>query len=176
MRSQTKDTRLLVAGVVAFLALVVYLSVAFAGTHAITSVTAPQVNKLAPYVASNSKLVAIPRRQKDRYTVHVTAAGPGYYGALVPTLISQPEPGKYEIGFSLRGALPGRIGIELDEFRPGRSPKLLDIMVPAPVRWRHFRFTRQVRGRWLGVGLFVYRRAASRGSRQWFEIRGLTVR
>jgi hypothetical protein len=178
---KTNDSRLFLAGIVAVLALVVYLAVAFANMH-LHPLAAPtatsKTNPFAPFVRSNSKLVRLPHRKKGGLTLRVTPAGPGYFGALAPTLVSEP-PSRFNFVLSLwlKGARPGKIGIELDEFRSsGPSPKLVDATVPATAKWRRFTFNRRVsRGSWLGLGLFVYRVTSTATPKKWFEVRDVSV-
>lgn len=177
MRSQSKDTRLLVAGIVAFLALVVYLGVAFANTHASSGTISATGNPFGYWVAHNADLTRVRHHPKRAgLTVRVSPAAAGSYGVLVPTLLSDPTPGRrFVAGLWLRGARPGRIGVTVDEFRPdATSVYLVDTTVPATTRWRHFNFRGRVEGHWLGLGMYVYRLANAR-SRKWFEVRGLTV-
>jgi hypothetical protein len=180
VRSRSNDTRLLVAGVVAAAALMAYLAVAFARIH--SSSAAPNVSgELAPWTPYASKLVPIPLRG-GRFAVRVTPAtrGPapgGSYGALVQTLAPYPTSGRrYAVGVGLRGAGPGRIGVQIDEFRPGVTRYLVQTTVPATARWHHFRFNFRVKGRWLGLAMYVYRlRQTSSGKPMPFAVRGLTL-
>jgi hypothetical protein len=176
VRAQSTDTRLLVAGVVAFLALVVYLSVAFANTHASGGVGPNGAPYYGSWVPHDSKLVRLPQRRRGGLAFRVSPTAGGSYGALVPTLASDPPPGhKFVVGLSLRGARPGRIGVEIDEFSPGAtSVYVVNTTVPATSKWRHFTFKGRVKGRWLGLGMYVYRVRNGRKGK-WFEVRGLTA-
>jgi hypothetical protein len=101
-----------------------------------------------------------------------------YYGALVPTLASDPPPGrKWVVGLWLKGASPGRIGVEVDEFSPGAtSVYIVNTTVPATARWHHFSFPLRVKGRWLGLGMYVYRlRQTEFTAQTWFAVRGLKL-
>jgi hypothetical protein len=177
VRSSSKDTRLLVVGVVAFLALLVYLAVAFATTHASTGALGPNGS---PYFGSwlehDSKLSHLPGYAKGAVALRVTPSGRGTYGALVPTLASDPPPGhRYVIGLWLRAARPGRVGIAIDEFSPGvDSVYVVNRTVPVTPRWRHFTFAGRIKGRWLGLGMYVSR-LAEPGKRNSFDLRGLTA-
>ncbi|HEU5477567.1 MAG TPA: hypothetical protein VFU64_07055 [Gaiellaceae bacterium] len=173
----SSDTRLLVAGVAAFLALAAYLAVAFATTHTAAGLaTAPTIrtNRVAPWTPSGSKLVAGPRARAG-YVVRVTPTGRGIYGALLPTLVANPAPGhRFLVGLSLRGAGPGRIGVTIDEFRPGAtSVYVVQKTVPTTARWRRFTFRGRIEGNWLGLGMFVFR--VERGRRTSFALRDLSV-
>ena len=171
------DTRLLVVGVAAFLALVVYLAVAFATTHPVGLATAAsQSNKVAPWTPSGSKLVPGPRA-RGGYVVRVIPAARGIYGALLPTLVANPTPGhKFVVGLALRAPRPGRIGVTVDEFRPGAtSVYVVQKTVPATARWRRFTFRGRVEGTWLGLGMYVYRVERGRGRRTSFALRNLSV-
>jgi len=174
VRSYSKDTRLLAAGVVAFLALVVYLAVAFANTHASAGVGPTGAPYYGGYVPHASKLTRIPSTRKQGLAFRVTPISGESYGALVPTLTSDPPPGRrFVISFSLRGSRPGRIGVAIDEFAPGAtSVYLVNTTVPATAKWHRFTFKGRVRGRWLGLGMYISRVPNGRQGR-WFEVRGL---
>ena len=170
----SNDTRLLLAGVVAFLALMAYLAVAFANTHAYGSLTAPDLD-LGPWTPHASNLVHVPRGKKG-FAVRVSPAARGSYGALVPTLVLQPPPGRrFVVGLWLKGSRGDRIGVEVDEFSPGAtSVYVVQTTVPATARWHHFTFNGRVKGRWLGLGMYVYRQNNG-AARTWFAVRDLTV-
>jgi hypothetical protein len=175
--SHSKDTRLLVAGVVAFLALVVYLGVAFANTHASSGALSATGNPFGYWVAHNANLTRVRHHPKRAgLTVKVSPAGKGSYGVLIPTLVSDPTPGyKFVVTLPVRGARPGRIAVTLDEFRPdAASVYLVNTTVPASTRWRRFTFKGRVKGRWLGLGMYVSRQSTGNG-RKWFEVRDVTV-
>jgi hypothetical protein len=177
MRAQSRDTRLLVVGVVAFLALVVYLGVAFANTHASSGALSSTGNPFGYWVAHNANLARVPHpKRQPGLTVRVSPAARGSYGVLVPTLVSDPTPGRtYAVGLWLRGARPGRIAVAIDEFQPNASSVyVVNTTVPATTRWRHFTFKGHVVGRWLGLGMYVSRQSTGSG-RKWFEVRGLTA-
>jgi len=181
VRSRSKDTRLLVAGIVAFLALVVYLGVAFANTHASNGLTVSAASKVAPWTPWGSILVPIPRGKHGGYAVRVVAVKPeatklGSYGGLVPTLVPQPTPGtRFVIGLGLRATRPGPVGIQIHEFRSGTPSRyLVQTTVPVTRKWRRFRFSGQVRGSWVGLSLYAYR-LANAARKPSFVIRGLTV-
>jgi hypothetical protein len=168
----SNDTRLLVAGVAAFLALVAYLAVAFVNTHASVNLA----NEVAPWTPSASNLVPVRQGRRRVFAVRVNPTKAGSYGALVPTLVSQPPPGRrIVVGLWLKG--PGRapIGVEVDEFRPGAtSVYVVNTLVPATATWHHYTFTARVTGSWLGLGMYVYRQANGAGD-TWFALRGLTA-
>ena len=177
------DSRLLLAGVAAFLALVAYLGVAFARTHSPASAPAsalfvgtPAAPSIAPWVPHDSKFVRTPPRGGSKFAVRFrSAVTEGTYGALVPTLTSNPKSGRrYIVGLSLKGSRPGGIGVEVDEFAPGaKSIYVINTTVRAPRRWRHFTFSARVKGTWLGLGMYVYRIDRRRGN--WFAVRDLAV-
>lgn len=133
-----------------------YLAVAFVNTHASTASAQSLASKVAPFIPHDSAFVAVPKA-KGRYTVRVTPAKPGSYGALVPTLVSDPAGGRrYVVGLSLRGTRPGRIGVAVDEFSPGvTSVYVLNTTVPATAKWHHYWFEVGVKGSWLGLGMYV---------------------
>jgi len=174
----SKDTRLLVAGVAAIVTLTAYLAVAFVNTHASNGPTASQANKLVPWVQVGSKLVPVPFG-KQAYSVRVvplTPAKPGTYGALVPTLIPSPPDGRrFVVGFWLKGTSSGRVGVSIDEFRPGAtSVYVIQATVPVSRRWHHVTFRGRVKGDWLGLGMYVYRPTGA-NPKTWFAVRGLTA-
>ena len=167
------DTRLLLAGVAVVLALMAYLAVAFANTH--PAQFASLSSKVAPWSPHASDFAAIPL-EKGGYAVRVTPAGtrpaPGGWGAVVQTLVPDPTPGgTYLVSVRLQGARPGRIAVELNEFRSGQARYPIQTTVPATARWRKFTFRLRVKGRWLGLALYVYR--ADRRQRSWFAVRDL---
>jgi hypothetical protein len=172
------DTRLLVAGVAAFVGLVIYLAVAFAHTHASLYASVP-ISKVAPWSPSASRLVAVPRRKHRGFDVRVTPASrarstAGSYGAVVQTLIPYPKRGRtYVVGLWLRGAPGGRIAVEINEFQGAVSRYPVQTSVRATPVWHHFTFSVRVKGSWLGLAMYVYRPNQRR--RTWFTIRGLTA-
>ena len=173
------DSRLLLAGVVAALALVAYLGVAFARTHSsAAAVTSPTGPDIAPWTPHDSKFVRLPRRKEHSFSVRFEPAGKGgraTYGALVPTLVPQPKSGsRYVVGLWLKASPPGPIGVEVDELSPAAtSVYLVNTTVRATRSWRHFTFDARVKGTWLGLGMYVYR--IDRGHRTWFAVRDLTA-
>jgi hypothetical protein len=180
--SVSNDTRLLLAGVIAFAALVAYLVVAFARMPAppASVITPSLATKVAPWTPVASKFMAIPRGGSGEYTVRVTPTERGAargkpFGAVAQVLILHPRPGRsYLVGLWLRGSRPGRIAVELNEFRGRKSRYPVQTTVPAMAKWRHFRFGLTVKGSWLGLAMVVNRQANAR-ARTWFAIRGLTL-
>lgn len=170
------DTRLLLAGVVVSLALVAYLAAAFANTHVSVRAIGPSASDpFAPWTPKyHSTLALVPRRKGGGIAVHVTRGWTGAYGAVVPTLLSTPPPGdKVVVGLWLRGPGHGPFEVLVDEFSGG--PKIIDSMVPATPRWRHYTFSARIKGRWLGLGLYAGRTTNGRKN-AWFAVRGLTVK
>lgn len=177
MRARSKDTRLLVVGVVAFLAFVVYLGAAFARTHTSSGATPTTANPFLPWVPKyHSTLRLLPRTKGGGIAVQALPRWIGEYGAVVPTLAAQPPPGSTVV-VHLRLRAPGQapIRILIDEFPAGANPNLVDTTVPASARWRRYTFRARVKGRWLGLGMFVGRDTDGRASK-WFAVRGLAVR
>jgi hypothetical protein len=174
----TNDTRLFLAGIVAFLALVAYLAVAFADIHSppVTVLGPSLASKVAPWTPYAAKFVAIPRGKGRGYIVRVTplrSARRRSYGALVQTLVLHPKPRtKYVVSLWLRGARPGPISVELNEFRGRVSRYPLENTVPATPHWHHFTFGLRVKGSWRGLAMYVSRPVAP-PARSWFEIRDL---
>lgn len=178
--SATTDTRIMVVGVAALLALVVYLAVAFANTQTTSGLAPSSVNKEAPWTPWGSHLTPGRLRRGGEYDLRVTpdrdAATLGAYGALVPTIIPVPTPGtRFVVGLWLREARPGRVGVQIQKFRSGTPSRyLVDETVRVTRRWQHYTFRGQVKGSWTGVGLYVFR-LANAGAKPWFGIRELNV-
>ena len=176
MRLPANDTRFLLAGVVAFFAVVVYLAVAFANTHASNTPIAA-TSPFGPWVPNAAKLARVSPGTKRGFAVRVTPVAPGSYGAYVPTLVPSPAPGaRFAVGLWLKGARAGGpIGVQIHLFRTGTPSRyLVDTTVPASRKWRHFTFTGRVKGNWIGLSIYVYRQAKVAVG-PWFEIHGLTV-
>lgn len=169
------DTRVLLAGVVVFLALMAYLAVAFVTTHVAPVAAAPTNKTTAPWSPAASKLAPIPL-SGDGYAVRVlplARRSAGNYGALVQTIVPNPAPGRYVVSLGLKGTTPGRIGFEINEFRPGVAQYPLETTVPATTTWHRFTFRVRVKGTWLGLALYIYR--PNQRGRTWFAIRDLKV-
>ena len=173
------DTRLLLAGALALLALVVYLAVAFANTNgAVASARVDAASAVAPWSPSMSKLTPV-RRKKGGFEVLVTPSSHGrpaseHYGAIVQTLVPDPEPGRrYVVGLWLKASPPGRLGFELNEFRQKVARYPVNTMIRATSRWHHYTFSTRVKGTWLGLAVYVYRPNGRR--RTSFSVRGVTA-
>lgn len=170
--SASNDTRLLVVGIAAVVALFVYLGVAFANTRKTVDVA----REVAPWSPSASKLAPVKNQKSGGFDVYVTPSEPdstGNYGAVIQSLVPSPTAGgRYVVGLWLRGATPGKIGFELNEFRPGVARYPVNTTVPATAGWHHYTFSRRIKGSWLGLAVYVYR-LAHRGS--WFAMRRPTV-
>jgi hypothetical protein len=173
------DTRLFLAGLAAFLALVTYLAVAFTDVPPSppAAVISPSLaTEVAPWTPFAARFSAIPRGKGRGYIVRVTPARPARresYGAVVQTLILHPKSRtKYLVSLWLRGARPGPISIELNKFRGRVSRYPVKTTVSAKPRWHHFTFGLTVRGNWLGLAMVVTRPVAP-PARSWFEIRDL---
>lgn len=174
----SKDSRFLLAGVAAFAALVVYLAVAFVNTHASSGTSLSLASKVAPWTPQSSTLVPIPRRGGGFSVRVVPTRGPalgGSYGAVAQTLVQYPTAGeRFVVSLALKGAGSSRIGVEVDEFRPGVTHYLVETTVPATDRWHTFKFRGRVKGQWLGLAMYVYR-ASNVAARRPFAIRQVTV-
>ena len=176
----SNDTRLLVAGVAAFVALLAYLGVALADTRATVDIA----REVAPWTPYGSTLVPVPPRTRGRLAVHVIAspkdaASIGTYGALAPTLVPSPTAGAtFAVGLWLKTSRPGPISVQIHEFRSATpSHYLVNTTVPAKAAWRHFTFRGQVNGSWTGLSMYVFRptQPAPKPSPA-FVIRGLRVK
>jgi hypothetical protein len=175
----SNDTRLLVVGVAAFVALVAYLGVAFVNTRATVDIAM----EVAPWTPYGSTLLPVPPKTRGRFSVQVIATkdatGIGSYGALAPTLVPEPSPGtRFAVGLLLKSARPGPIGVQIHEFRAATpSQYLVNTTVAAKPRWQHFVFRGKVDGSWTGLSMYVYRPTAPSPKRSpSFVIRGLTVK
>lgn len=176
----SNDTRLLVVAVALFVALVAYLGVAFANTRATVDIA----REVAPWTPYGSTLLPGPPKTRGRFAVHVipsehSAGSIGSYGALAPTLVSEPSPGaKFAVGLWLKTARPGEIGIQIHEFRSATpSHYLVDTTVAAKPSWRHYVFRGRVNGSWTGLSMYVFRPTLPAPKRSpSFVIRGLTVK
>jgi hypothetical protein len=169
----SSDSRLLLAGVGAFVALVVYLGVAFATTH--VSAAGGLGNPVAPWTPHGSKLVKVPRGKKGDFAVRVIPIARGSFGALAPTVVANPPERKFVVGLWLKAAHPGPIAVSLDEFSPAKtSVYVVNTTVPATATWRHFTFRGRVDGTWLGLGMYVSRQSQF-GRKTWFAVRDLAV-
>jgi hypothetical protein len=165
----SKDTRLLIVGIAVVVALFAYLGVAFANTRQSVDVA----SEVAPWTPSASKLAPVKDPKMRAYDVYVTPSEPnsiGNYGAVIQTLVPSPTAGgRYVVGIWLKGATPGKIGFELNEFRPGVAQYPINTTVPATATWHYYTFSTRVKGSWLGLAVYVYR-PSHRGS--WFAMRG----
>ncbi|HEY3550346.1 MAG TPA: hypothetical protein VGK69_04775 [Gaiellaceae bacterium] len=170
--SPAYDNRLLLAGVAASLALVAYLAVAFANTHAADSPVASGPGPFAPWVPKYHSTLAAGKGGGT--AVHVSSGWIGAYGAVVPTLVAEPPPGRrLVVGLGLRAPGHSPIEVMVDEFPEG--PKIIDKMVPATRRWHRYTFSARIKGRWLGLGMYVGSSTDGHLSR-WFATRGLTAK
>jgi hypothetical protein len=171
----SRDSRLLLAGVVAIVVLVVYLAVAFATTHPVAAGNSTLGNPVAPWTPHASTLVKLQRPKQAGFSVRVTPTAKGSYGALASTLVADPPQRKFVVGLWLRAARPGPVFVSIDEFSPDKtSVYLVSTAVPVTTRWRHFNFRGRIKGAWLGLGMYVSRQA-DRRLRSSFLLRGPTV-
>jgi hypothetical protein len=167
----SNDTLVFVAGVAALVGLLAYVGVAFANARVPVDVA----KEVAPWTAFGSRLVPLPLEKGRGYAVRVIPATRGAsFGAVVQTFVPNPTPGRtYVVGLWLKGSSPGRIGVELNEFRPGVSRYPVETTVPATRRWHHYMFSVRVHGTWLGLAVYIYRQTNGH-KRTWFVLRGLT--
>jgi hypothetical protein len=180
----SSDTRVLLGGAAAFLALAAYLTVGFANTHA-TPLSASEVAPWTPVYAV--KLAPVPLA-RGGVAVRVSPTTVGAYGALVSTVVYLPPPGRrFVLSLWLRGSGTGgaggkesrQIAVFVDEpGLGGESPfHAVVTAVPATTRWHRFAFTRRVEGRRLSIAVLIERTIARSSdiSRSWFEVRDPTV-
>jgi hypothetical protein len=172
----SNDSRLLLAGVAASLALLAYLAAAFANTHASAPLFARSgTDPFAPWTPKyHSTLAPASRRKGGGIAIHAARGWIGAYGAVVPTIASQPPPGhRIVVNLWLRGFEKAPIEVLVDEFPAG--PKIVDTTVPATRRWHHYTFSAPIKGRWLGLGMYVG--SSTNGvAHKWFAVRGLTAK
>jgi hypothetical protein len=172
-------TVILVTGVVAALALIAYLSVAFASTSHVRSTSAARAGHRArpfgPWEPFNARFRHL-RGAAGRTPVQVVPLSLGTYGARVPTIVLNPVRGhRFLVGLSLEGSGPP-VGIEVVEFGPHSPDRYVGSrLVRVTSRWHHFTVAGRVtRGSWSGLQLVVYRSGEiPLGS--WFAVRDLTV-
>jgi hypothetical protein len=186
----SSDTRVLLAGLAAFIALVVYVGVAFTNTHATPVSAQTRASEVAPWIpVYGPKLDPVPLTGGG-FAVRVTPTSVGSYGALVSTVVYKPPPGRrFVISLGLRGSRPGqaggrgsrpgRIGVFVNELGLGGASALhaVNTTVPAKESWHQFTFRGRVEGRRLSLAVYVYRNIFRRAdlSRTWFEVRDLTA-
>jgi hypothetical protein len=184
-RAWSAEARILAAGLVAALALVAYLAVAFASSSnsavvPTTSTPAPQVTvkaeTLGPWTSVNAEFARLRGGTGTRVALVVTPASLTTYGARVPTIVGNPVSGdRVLVGFSLKGSSEP-VRIEIPEFASGTANRYLsNRLLRVTSRWRHYLVVARVeRGHWTGLGLGVYRSGTIPLS-SWFAIRDLTV-
>jgi hypothetical protein len=182
---RSRDTWILIAGVVAALFLVAYIAAAFASTSnsatgsATTSTgataPAPKTEMLGPWTSVNAKLTRLRGGDGPLVAVRVTPVALAAYGARVPAILGNPVSGtRAVISLWLKGsAVPVRIGVA--EFGPGSNREVSHRIVRLTGRWHHYVIVARVtRGHWTGLGLGVYRSGEiPLGS--WFAVRNLSV-
>lgn len=172
-------TVILVTGVVAALALIAYLSVAFASTSSVRATTAARATQKAspfgPWEPFNATFRHL-RGAVGRTPVRVVPLRLGTYGARVPTIVLNPVRGhRFLVGLSLEGS-ETPVGIEVVEFGPPSPNRYLGSrLTRVTSKWHHFTVAGRVtRGSWSGLELVVYRSGEiPLGS--WFAVRDLTV-
>jgi hypothetical protein len=175
-RRPDSDTRVLIIGVFVAVALVAFLAVGFATTHPSSGPALSLTNKFAPWIPKyHATLARGPRRKGGGVVVHVAPRWTGAYGAVVPTLVSQPPPRqKVVVGLSLRAPRKTQIEVVVDEFPAPANPNIVLKSVPATARWHHYTFRGRITGRFLGLGMYVGSNTNGR-VHKWFVVRDLTV-
>jgi hypothetical protein len=182
----SRDTRVLLAGVAAFVALTAYVGVGFANTHTAPISTQTIASEVAPWTpVYSSKLLPVPL-SLGGFAVRVRPVAVGGYGALAPTVVYLPPPGRrFVLSLWARGSRaggsggrvdrPGRIVVFVNELGLGRESSVHAVAttVPAVTRWHRFAFDGRVEGRRLSIAVFVsrYIRRSRDVSRSWFEVR-----
>ncbi|MGH3053521.1 MAG: hypothetical protein ACRDL7_00910 [Gaiellaceae bacterium] len=191
-------TAILLAGSIAFVSLIVYLAFAFGSERAggstprpasVSSEPAQQPQHDAPGGAAGSpaglwqpvgaRLSSARLGRGLGLELRVAAASPPttpWFGAQIPTIVVNPSPGRVSVSLWLKAPRRTRIGVQVSAFRAGTpNRRLIQKSVGVAPAWRHVTFAGRVRGRWTGLGLFVYQPDnVAIGSS--FAIRGVTVR
>ena len=176
----SNDTRLLIAGVVAFLALVVYLGVAFAKARTSPTIVAAardqrKPQKIGPWTARTSKLARLPRTTGGGLAIRVTPMTVGLYGIEIKHLRLAPALRRgFALSVRLRGSRPSRLLVQINT---GSSPPiryLLHTTVVVSRRWRRFTYRGRLGDRGMGLGLFIGQ-TTHRAAGRWFEVRDVSV-
>lgn len=177
----SNDTRLLIAGVIACLALVTYLVVAFSTAGSSSAVTRyrgtqGKAQVVGPWRARGSHLVRVPRTKGTGSAVRVIALTRGLYGAEVQQLVLTPAQRRgFVLSVWLRERSVGRLLVQINTgaFEPPIR-YLVKTAVIASRRWHRFTYQGRLAGRGTGLGLFVGQTTHVVAGR-WFELRGLSV-
>lgn len=180
------DTRLLIAGVAAFLALVAYLAVALATAHPSANLATNQsaggathskAQVVGPWHGRASHLVRVPRTTGGGLAVRVTPLTRGLYGAEIQQLVLPPALRRgFALSVWLRGRGPSRLLVQVNT--GGLAPPIRYLVkrtVVASRRWRRFTYHGRFQGRGTGIGLFVGQTTHTPAGR-WFEVRDVSVR
>lgn len=175
--SRSNDTRLLVAGAAAFLALVAYLAVAFATTHnSLAGPTVPTIrSKVGPWTGHASSLARVRGGSKGGLTLRVTPVGAGLYGVEIKKLfIPRPLRHAFALSIRLRARRPSRVLVQINHGSASPKGYLVNTAVVAGRKWRRFTFRGRLEGG-NGLGLF-FGQTTKRRAKRWFELRNLSVR
>jgi hypothetical protein len=179
--SRSNDTRLLVAGVAAFLALVAYLAVAFATTRnsptAAVNVATVR-SKVGPWTGRASSLARVrgAGASKGGLTLRVTPVGAGLYGVEIKKLFI-PRPLRHAFAFSVqvRARRPSRILVQINHGSASPRGYLVSRTVVVGRKWRRLTYRIGLGGGGNGIGPF-FGQTTQGDAKRWFEIRGLSVR
>jgi hypothetical protein len=178
---RSNDTRLLVAGVVAFVALVAYLGVAYATARNSPAVVAAVRNqgkpqKIGPWTARTANLARLPRTTKGRLAIRVSPMSAGLYGVEIKQLALSPALRRgFALSFGLRDRGSSRLLVQINHGSASPMGYLVDTTVVAGRRWRSFTYRGRLEGGGTGLGLFVGQKPKT-AAKRWFEIRDLSVR
>lgn len=180
--ARSNDTRVLIAGVAAFLALVAYLAVAFATARSSPAVVASvgatrgEAQMVGPWRARGSKLVRVLRATGGRLAVRVTPVTAGLYGVEIQQLVLTPALRRgFALSFWLRGRSPSRLLVQINT--GALEPPIRYLVHTTAVarrRWHRFTYHGRLKGRGTRLGLFVGQTTHT-VARRWFELRDLSV-
>jgi hypothetical protein len=117
---RSNDTRLLIAGVVAFLALVAYLGVAYARARSSPAVAAAVRNlakpqKIGPWTARSSNLARVRRTTRGALAIRVVPQSAGLYGIEIKELALGPALRRgFALSVGLRARRPSRLLVQIN--------------------------------------------------------------
>lgn len=176
---RSNDSRLLVAGVAAFLALVAYLAVAFATTRnsPTAAVTVATVrSKVGPWTARDSSLARDRGAAGAGLEVRVTPVGSGLYGVEIKELyLARALRRGFTFSVQLRARRPSRVLVQINHGSASPMGYLVDTTVVAGRRWRRFTYRGRLEGGGNAIGPF-FGQTVKRAAGRWFEVRDLSVR
>jgi hypothetical protein len=177
---RSNDTRLLIAGVVAFLALVVYLGVAYARARSSPAVAAAVRNlakpqKIGPWTARSSNLARVRRTTRGALAIRVVPQSAGLYGIEIKELALGPALRRgFALSVGLRARRPSRLLVQINHGSASPLGYLVNTTAVAGRRWHRFTFRGRLEDGGNRLGLFIGQKTKTAAGR-WFEIRRLSV-